>query len=494
MIKYWKYWFLLIANFLSKGINLFNYPVYTEDEGTYVSQAMAILEHGELAYYTYWYDHAPLGWYLISAWQFVLRVLHINVGHFVNEGRLLMVVVSTVTLFLFIKTLEVAKVSSINQFLISLLYIFSPLAIYYHRSVFLDNIMIMWVFVSLYFLFKADKLHYAALSGLSAGVAILSKETAVFFLPFLFAYLFYKKNEDNKTYAIPIWCFFVGVVILQYFVMAFLKGELFPSQSFLGNPDQVSLLDTLLFQNNRKEQFWSETSMLRTSLSNSWLKLDPVMVILGVWCVMSNFFNSFKKKNLYLGFLFAVGYIFYLLKWKALEWYIIPLIPVLLIAIALWLERNGKIFGKYWSGTVCLLLLFLNFLFFYKNIDLFTVHATQSQNLLISWAKQHITKSDFVVIDNYAFLELNNRSGRVEDFQYHYFWKVERDPDIRKEMLYESSSNIDYLFLTEAMADAFVKYDFPFLESFIDKAYIAEEVGDVYPIKIYKRLQDQTTS
>src|SRR4051812_8433391 len=50
------------------AINLFGYPYYHTDEGTYIAQAWAILRLGELSHYTYWYDHAPLGWIQVAAW------------------------------------------------------------------------------------------------------------------------------------------------------------------------------------------------------------------------------------------------------------------------------------------------------------------------------------------------------------------------------------------------------------------------------------------
>ncbi|MEV9285909.1 hypothetical protein AB0148_26875, partial [Klebsiella pneumoniae] len=39
-----------------------------DDEGTYTAQAYAILNFGEIAHYTYWYDHPPLGWIQIAGY------------------------------------------------------------------------------------------------------------------------------------------------------------------------------------------------------------------------------------------------------------------------------------------------------------------------------------------------------------------------------------------------------------------------------------------
>ena len=43
-------------------------PQRVDDEGTYTAQAYAVEHFGELAHYTYWYDHPPLGWLQIAAW------------------------------------------------------------------------------------------------------------------------------------------------------------------------------------------------------------------------------------------------------------------------------------------------------------------------------------------------------------------------------------------------------------------------------------------
>src|SRR5690348_6705774 len=42
--------------------NMFEFPYYEDDEGTYLAQAWSVLHLGQLAPYTYWYDHPPLGW------------------------------------------------------------------------------------------------------------------------------------------------------------------------------------------------------------------------------------------------------------------------------------------------------------------------------------------------------------------------------------------------------------------------------------------------
>src|SRR5690349_21345810 len=64
---------LLLIAFVAHAFNMFNFPAFTYngDEGIYTGQALAVLRDGQLASYTYWYDHAPAGWILLAAWMVV---------------------------------------------------------------------------------------------------------------------------------------------------------------------------------------------------------------------------------------------------------------------------------------------------------------------------------------------------------------------------------------------------------------------------------------
>src|SRR3990172_5042803 len=63
--------FLLAVSGLSHAINMFGFPYYENDEGVYMSQAWSLLREGKVAPYTYWYDHAPVGWIFIAVWVFL---------------------------------------------------------------------------------------------------------------------------------------------------------------------------------------------------------------------------------------------------------------------------------------------------------------------------------------------------------------------------------------------------------------------------------------
>src|SRR5438105_2383603 len=57
---------LVLVGLVAHGLNMFNYPAPYGDEGIYTSQAWAVLREGRLTPYTYWYDHAPLGWLMLA--------------------------------------------------------------------------------------------------------------------------------------------------------------------------------------------------------------------------------------------------------------------------------------------------------------------------------------------------------------------------------------------------------------------------------------------
>src|SRR5690242_14055748 len=79
---------LLVVVAFARGYNAFHYPYYESDEGTYMSQAWAVLHLGELAPYTYWYDHAPGGWLQIAVWS-LLTGGFTTFGAPVNSGRMM---------------------------------------------------------------------------------------------------------------------------------------------------------------------------------------------------------------------------------------------------------------------------------------------------------------------------------------------------------------------------------------------------------------------
>src|SRR6266700_4867278 len=67
----WLIVFLLFIAGVAHAWNMFHFPYFENDEATYVSQAWSFIHSGKLSPYTYYYDHAPLGWIFLGIWFFV---------------------------------------------------------------------------------------------------------------------------------------------------------------------------------------------------------------------------------------------------------------------------------------------------------------------------------------------------------------------------------------------------------------------------------------
>src|SRR6266852_5449526 len=212
----------LLTGALSHGYHLFLYPLYITDEGIYMQQAWSVLREAQLSPYTYYYDHAPAGWVVIAAWVSVLPHQFETFGNAINTGRVLMLLVHLVSVFLLFHIARRLSGSLIAALVATFLFNLSPLAIFYQRQVLLDNLMVFWILLSLYLAtasatrrstrhVSADtpavRLSTAFGSGTAFGLAVLTKENAVFFLPAL-AYLLYARLRGAVSYrfGVGFWC------------------------------------------------------------------------------------------------------------------------------------------------------------------------------------------------------------------------------------------------------------------------------------------------
>jgi hypothetical protein len=179
---------LLVIVGLATAWNLEGFPGRVDDdEGTYVSQAWAILDTHTLTHYSYWYDHPPLGWIQIAAFAWVTDGFN-RVADAVYVGREFMwclTLVGCVLVYLLCRRLGMRQLTSAVAVL---LFGLSPIAQYFHRMVSLDNIETVWVLAALVAATSAKAgagagWGPAVRTGICTAFAVLSKETAIIFLP-----------------------------------------------------------------------------------------------------------------------------------------------------------------------------------------------------------------------------------------------------------------------------------------------------------------------
>ncbi|HEX5414548.1 MAG TPA: glycosyltransferase family 39 protein, partial [Chloroflexota bacterium] len=187
----------VLVALISHFINAFNYPLYLGDEGIYLEQAWAVLREGALAPYTYFYDHAPAGWILIAIWEFLLPGHFDAFGMAMNSGRLAMVLLDVVSTILLYRIMTRLTDSHFAAIAAALVFNLSPLGIYYQRMVLLDNIMVFWMLLCLDLLLSPSRRLVATLlGGFVFGMAVLTKENALFFAPVV-GYLLYHRVHNT---------------------------------------------------------------------------------------------------------------------------------------------------------------------------------------------------------------------------------------------------------------------------------------------------------
>ncbi|HEX3288097.1 MAG TPA: glycosyltransferase family 39 protein, partial [Mycobacterium sp.] len=268
---------LLVLTATLRFINLTGSPGRFDDEGTYMAQAYAVAYWGELAHYTYWYDHPPVGWLQLALWTAISGPDF--GGNAVAAGRYLMVVVAAITAALLWSLARRIGMSRWAAAVAVAIFALSPLAISLSRMVYLDNLAVAWVLGALVLL-CSPRYRLSAMFGAATcfGIAVLTKETMLLLLP-MFAWLVWTRTAPaTRRYALAVFVAVFGVVVSTYVLMAVLRGELVPG------PGHVSLWDGIRFQ------LWDRTAggalgdpySLKRHTVDEWLQLDPALPFVAV--------------------------------------------------------------------------------------------------------------------------------------------------------------------------------------------------------------------
>jgi hypothetical protein len=269
---------LMLLTGLVIGAGITHYPSFGDDEGTYVSEAWALLTHGQLSHYTYWYDHPPGGWIQLALLTWIFGPL-VKGASAVATARSLMVLPAMATaglLYALARRLRLRRVFAVAAVL---LLIFSPLGLASMRQVYLENFALPWVLAAFVLAASPSRRLWAfAASGACFAVGILSKETMLLFLPGLVMAVIH--NADRRTRAFCLTAFFSSFVLIgaSYPLYALLKGELLPG------PGHVSLAQAIVWQLSGRVGSGSvfATHSAARQVLDAWLRIDPWLLALGV--------------------------------------------------------------------------------------------------------------------------------------------------------------------------------------------------------------------
>jgi hypothetical protein len=253
---------------------MYTAPLRFDDEGTYVSQARALLEDGQLAPYTYWYDHPPLGWILLAGWLGGPGALW-HAPNLIGGGRQLMLVCDVLSAGLLLVLARRVGLSVWAAGAAALLFALSPLALTYHRMVLLDNLatpLLLLAFVGA----LSSKKHLLAVfgSGLALAAAVLVKETTLLLLPFVLWALWRTVAGPTRRMCMTVFALGAGLPLLLYPLYAVVKGELLPGSG------HVSLLHGIMFQLVDRASSGSvfDSSSDAHAVVSGWLARDPYLL------------------------------------------------------------------------------------------------------------------------------------------------------------------------------------------------------------------------
>jgi 4-amino-4-deoxy-L-arabinose transferase-like glycosyltransferase len=447
---------LLAVVGLANAWNLQGWPGrVNDDEGTYVAEAWAMLYPHHLSHYTYWYDHPPLGWAVIAGWAWLTDGFHrdasaVMVG---REVMLLACLASCALLYLLCRRLGFRKVTAAAAVL---LFGLSPLAIFYHRMVFLDNLATMWLLAALAIAASPRRsLDAAFWSAVCFAAAVLSKETAAVLAPVVLWLLWQHTGQRTRRWNISVFAVAFSLLVLMYPLFAALRGELFPGRG------HVSLTWALWWQFFARP---SSGSLLdrhsgASGLAHFWLSIDPWLLLSGVALIPAAFFIRRLRPFscallLQVAVLIKGGYLPY-----AYVTAMLPFTAVLIAGVAdTWwkpvaLGRHSKARGMLpvtasYAGRGTVLLAALAFAVVVAPqwgtalSQQARVRGDASSRAATAWILRNVPQRDVVVVDDYMWPDL-----RLHGMRPLWLWKVNTDPQVTREVLPHGYKSIDYIVL-----------------------------------------------
>src|SRR6266851_2775269 len=473
--------FAIVSGLITHGYHLFDYPLYNTDEGIYVERAWSLIRESRLSPQTYFYDHAPGGWVILAFWEFVLPGHFEAFGNPVNGGRVLMLLLHVGSVFLLFEIARKLSGGLLAPVIATFLFNFSPLAIYYQRMVLLDNMMVFWVLLSIYLILRRESRIFTGLwSGFSLGLAVITKENAIFFAPTIFYLLSRRfRGDPNRDFALMFWLFAATTPILIYFLFATLKGELLPpSLDFsLSRAPQghVSLLYEFWFQIHRNQgNLFHHTH--HSYLYTMWLPKDGFLLAAGTAAMVISLYVGWRERERDPGLLvagtLAFAIAFYLARGSViLDFYVIPLIPLYALCIGLVADRALKRMSAPTARVALPALAALSVAFLsLPNVGYFIVRGvhdgkvqehiadvyylplTYLQQEQIAWIRQHIPPTDKIITDEDIWVALHDVRPYYPYAQSH--WNAASDPRVRDDIFHDTWQGVDYIVLSNGMENA----------------------------------------
>ena len=221
------------------AVGLAEAPGRTTGEGVLVGRAWLLDDGGLLARSTDWYDHPPLGWLLLGLWTSLTSAFE-RAPTAVGAGRELMLVAYVAAaglLWLLGRRLGLRRWATTIALVVFGL---TPLAVDLHRQVSLDNLAVPWLLAAFALASNPRRplVAYAG-SGACLAAAVLTRESALLFVPLLVWHLRRSSVPSTRRYALVVSGTLFVLVCLAYLVPVAASGELAATREHPGLLDGI---------------------------------------------------------------------------------------------------------------------------------------------------------------------------------------------------------------------------------------------------------------
>jgi hypothetical protein len=478
--------------------NLQGYPGrVNDDEGTYVDRAWAMLSAHHLSNYTYYWDHPFLGWATIGAWA-GLTDGYPRDPRSVMVGRELMWVttlISCVLLYVLARRIDIRRpFAAVAVILFGL----SPVDIFFHRLVSLDNLATSWALAALVLAASRRRSWAAAIgSGACFAVAVWNKETIALLFPAVLWLMCQHTDRSTRLANVSSFCVVSLSGIAFYPLLAILKGELLPG------PGHNSLWsEQVVFQLTRQ----GTGSVLNTHSGtylqfHSWLALDRWTVFgAAAAIVVGLLVRRLRPFALALILQAAImvkgGYVPYA--------FVTAMLPFEALVIAgtadAWWQpvcdawkhrrtRSRRLFALGVSQIGKIPVLAASALFAVAIApgwlgSLERQSRTEgfgTETAAVSWVAEHVPAGDIVACDAYPWLDIRLHSDATPL----YIWQVDIDPQVMRTELPRGYRSISYLVLAPGSPLTFSALPGrPTLQQAISHSTVVRRFGNIVIYKV----------
>lgn len=410
--------------------------IQNDDGATYVAQAWAVL-NGELAHYTYWYDHPPFGWMQIAGWAWVTDAFG-RYGSTSFIGRELVAIYAVIAaglLFVLCRRLGMNRFFSAFGMV---LFLTSPLALSWAKIGFLDSLALPWVLASMVAARSPRRSGSSALwAAFFLAGAILTKETFVLFAPFVLWMIWQNAELSRRVRNVTQATVLMTGLGMMYILMATLKGELIPGEG------HVSLVGSLLWQLVEREGsgyiFTPGTAanyLLFKWLEGDWWLLAAAAVMLPLALLRKELRPIAAIALIHVAFPLRGGYL--------PAPYIVAFLPLAPIIVAgglnaLWQPQKLLAAPKHdhWrrsiaAGLVMAFVALAGPSWTTKATDTLTGDNFAPAREVVTWLKQNVPASSGaqIIVENEIWLDLVKNG--YDRYQVDWFFKLDVDSAVMK--------------------------------------------------------------